>query len=226
MNQPTRGTIVLIAGPVVVAEGLAGVHIYDVVYVGRMGLVGEVIRLSGDLATVQVYEDTAGLRVGEPVASSGGPFTVELGPGLLGAIFDGVQRPLPVLRQQQGDFFARGGTALALDRQKVWEFEPRVRVGDYVAGGALLGVVQETPYLEHRVLVPPAVRGEIQEIGVGRFTVDQTVAVIWPEASRHPVSSEFETGRRQMAFKRDQPAKLTMMQHWPTRQPRPDCCRL
>ena len=117
MNQPSTGTIVRIAGPVVVARGLADVHIYDVIYVGQMRLVGEVIRLAGDLATIQVYEDTGGLRVGEPVASSGGPFVVELGPGLLGAIYDGVQRPLPVLREQQGDFITRGGTALALDRQ-------------------------------------------------------------------------------------------------------------
>jgi len=164
MNQPSTGTIVRIAGPVVVAEGLTGVHIYDVVSVGQMGLVGEVIRLSGNLATIQVYEDTGGLRVGESVASSGGPFVVELGPGLLGSIFDGIQRPLPILREQQGDFITRGGTAPALNRQKVWEFEPRLQVGDYVSGGAILGIVQETPHLEHRVLVPPAVRGVIQEI--------------------------------------------------------------
>jgi V/A-type H+-transporting ATPase subunit A len=183
MNQPTTGTIVRIAGPVVAAAGLKGVRIYDVVYVGEMGLVGEVIRLSGELATIQVYEDTSGLRVGEPVVSSGGPFVVELGPGLFGSIFDGVQRPLPVLREQQGDFIARGGTAMPLDYQQVWEFEPRAQVGDLVSGGTLLGVVQEIPQLEHRVLVPPAVRGVVAEIGGGRFTLEQTVAVLQPDTS-------------------------------------------
>jgi V/A-type H+-transporting ATPase subunit A len=109
------------------------------VYVGQMRLVGEVIRLANDLATIQVYEDTGGLRVGEPVVSSGGPFMVELGPGLLGSIFDGVQRPLPVLRQQQGDFIARGGTAPALDRQKVWDLSHGLRSAT-VSGGDLLGL--------------------------------------------------------------------------------------
>ena len=108
MNNLHQGTLIRIAGPVVVAENLQNVSMYDVVYVGRLRLVGEVIRLSGDLATIQVYEDTGGLRVGEPVFASGNPFTVELGPGLLGAIFDGIQRPLPTLRQQQGDFITRG----------------------------------------------------------------------------------------------------------------------
>lgn len=227
MNQASTGTIVRIAGPVVVAERLTGVHIYDVVYVGQMGLVGEVIRLSGDLATIQVYEDTGGLRVGESVAGSGSPFVVELGPGLLGSIFDGVQRPLPVLREQQGDFIARGGTAPALDRRKMWEFEPRLQVGDLVSGGAILGIVQETPHLEHRVLVPPAVRGVIQEIRAGRFTVEQTVAVVCPAEPR----SRPGTGQRravavgavnsQPARNLGEPTELSLMQCWPTRQPRP-----
>ena len=208
MNQSPTGTIVRIAGPVVVARGLAGVRIYDVVYVGHLRLVGEVIRLAGDQATLQVYEDTGGLRVGEPVATSGGPFVVELGPGLLGSIFDGVQRPLPVLRAQQGDFIARGGAAPALDRQKSWEFEPRAKVGEVVSGGSLLGVVQETPHLEHRLLVPPDVSGVVQEIRAGQHTVDQVIAVVEP------------TGRS------NNPVELTMLQRWPTRQSRPYLTKL
>ncbi|MEW5961431.1 MAG: V-type ATP synthase subunit A, partial [Chloroflexota bacterium] len=229
MNQASSGVIVRIAGPVVVAEGLAGVHIYDVVYVGQMRLVGEVIRLSGNLATIQVYEDSGGLRVGEPVTSSGSPFAVELGPGLLGAIFDGVQRPLPVLREQYGDFIARGGTALPLDHQKMWEFEPRLRVGDDVAGGDVLGVVQERPFLEHRVLAPPYVRGVVAEIRGGRFTVDQTVAVVHPETSGPSAldtGAGFSRGGDLPGRRQTGPVELTLMQRWPTRQPRPHVQKL
>jgi len=194
------GTVVRVAGPVVTAAGLGGVRMYDVVYVGHLQLVGEVIRLAGAQATVQVYEDTSGLRVGEPVTSSGGPFTVELGPGLLGAIFDGVQRPLPVLHQQQGEYLARGSTALALDRQQAWEFVPHLRVGERVVAGDVLGVVQETPYLAHRVLVPPAVSGIVEEIGGGQYTVEQTIAVVRADTQIH---------------------RVTLLQRWPARQPRP-----
>ncbi|MDH3674440.1 MAG: hypothetical protein OES12_03015, partial [Anaerolineae bacterium] len=183
IENASTGTIVRVAGPVVVAEGLADVQMYEVVYVGQMRLVGEVIRLSGKLATIQVYEDTGGLRVGEPVIGSGSPFLVELGPGLLGSIYDGVQRPLPILLEQQGDFIARGGTALALDRQALWEFEPRIQVGSYVKGGDLLGIVPETRHLEHRVLVPPNISGVVEQIRGGQYTVEQTVAMVRPDTS-------------------------------------------
>jgi V/A-type H+-transporting ATPase subunit A len=196
---------VRIAGPVVVATGLDGVRLYDVVYVGHLGLVGEVIRLANEGATIQVYEDTGGLRVGEPVLSSGSPFTVELGPGLLGSIFDGVQRPLPVLRQQQGDFIARGGTAPALDRQKLWEFEPRVRVGQRVSEGDLLGVVKETAYLEHGLLVPLGFNGVVEEIGPGPHTIEQTIVLVRPDGRPSSVPL----------------LELSMLQRWPARQPRP-----
>jgi V/A-type H+-transporting ATPase subunit A len=165
-------------------------------------LVGEVIRLANDLATIQVYEDTGGLRVGESVLSSGGPFTVELGPGLLGSIFDGVQRPLPVLRQQQGDFITRGGTAPALDRRKVWEFEPRVQAGQRVAEGDVLGVVAETAHLEHRLLVPPGLGGVVEEVRPGPHTIEETVVLIQGDRMASPL-------------------ELSMLQHWPARQPRP-----
>lgn len=199
MDQPITGTVVRVAGPVVTAEGLGGVRMYDVVHVGHLRLVGEVIRLAGAQATIQIYEDTSGLRVGEPVTSSGGPFTVELGPGLLGAIFDGVQRPLPVL-YQQGDYIARGSTALALDRQQAWDFVPHLRVGERVVAGDILGVVQETPYLAHRVLVPPDVSGIVEDIGSGQYTVEQTIAVVRADTQVHQV---------------------TLVQRWPARQPRP-----
>ena len=200
MSLPSKGTIVRVAGPVVVVEGLAGIRMYDVVHVGYMQLVGEVIRLAGDLATVQVYEDTGGLCVGEPAVASGGPFTVELGPGMLGAIFDGVQRPLVALRERQGDFIARGGTAPALDRQKTWDFEPRAEAGERLAGGDVLGAVRETPHIEHRILVPPGITGVVEEIRAGRFTVDETVAVLSEGGKTH---------------------HLSMMQRWPARRPRP-----
>jgi V/A-type H+-transporting ATPase subunit A len=197
---------------------------YDVVYVGYGRLIGEVIRLANNLTTIQVYEDTGGLRVGEPVTSSGGPFMVELGPGLLGSIYDGIQRPLPVLHQQEGDFITRGGTALALDRQKLWEFNPRVQVGDRVAGGTVLGVVQEKPHLEHRILVPPHVRGVIQEIKQGHFTVEQTVAVVHPERAILPGGDRTSANSRKGQFhsnRQNGPVELTMMQRWPSREPRP-----
>jgi len=197
--QPMTGTVVRVAGPVVTAEGLGGVRMYDVVHVGHLRLVGEVIRLAGAQATMQVYEDTSGRRVGEPVTSSGGPFTVELGPGLLGAIFDGVQRPLPVLHQQQGEYIARGSTALALDRQHAWDFVPRLKSGDRVVAGDVLGVVQETPYLAHRVLIPPDVNGIVEEIRSGAYTVEQTIAIVRADSQVH---------------------QLTLLQHWPARQPR------
>ncbi len=235
MNRTISGTIVRVAGPVVVAQGLGGVRMYDVVHVGHMRLVGEVIRLVGDLATIQVYEDTSGLRVGEPVTSTGGPFMVELGPGLLGSIFDGVQRPLPRLRTQQGDFITRGGVAPALDRQRVWEFKPRVRIGDRVSGGDLLGIVQETAHLEHRVLVPPSVRGVIEEVRCGQHSLEQTIAVVRAEEPILPALGEVEgriarervhRGRNISADKRSSTVELTMMQRWPARQPRPHCGKL
>jgi len=173
---------------------------YDVVHVGHLHLLGEVIRLTGNLATIQVYEETGGLHIGEPVVSTGGPFMVELGPGLLGSIFDGVQRPLPTLYARLGDFIARGGSAPSLDREKMWHFEPRVRIGESVKAGDVLGVVQETPHLEFRVLVPAGVAGVVDEVQQGQHTVEEIVARVRSKETIH---------------------ELTMMQRWPTRQPRP-----
>jgi V/A-type H+-transporting ATPase subunit A len=220
IETASTGTIVRVAGPVVVAEGLKDVQMYEVVSVGHMRLVGEVIRLSRNLATLQVYEDTGGLCVGEPVTGSGSPFMVELGPGLLGSIYDGIQRPLPVLLEQQGDFIARGGTAVALDRQVLWEFEPRVQTGSEVRGGDVLGIVSETPHLEHRVLVPSNISGVVEEIRGGQYTIEQTVAMVRPDTS----SSSRVGASLANLHAPNQPGKpvpLTMMQRWPARQPRP-----
>jgi V/A-type H+-transporting ATPase subunit A len=233
MSQSIIGTIVRVAGPVVVAQGLSGVRMYDVVRVGHMQLVGEVIRISGDSVTIQVYEDTGGLRVGEAVSSTGSPFMVELGPGLLGSIFDGVQRPLPALREQQGNFIARGSVAPALDREKIWDFEPRVQVGDQVSGGDLLGIVPETAHLEHRVLVPPGVRGVVEEIRRGQYDTEDTIAFILSQepvlrTSAVPDEDDGNIGGGQFYARgsenepnRCNMVEVSMMQQWPARQPRP-----
>lgn len=194
------GTVVRVAGPVVVAQGLPHARLYDVVFVGPLQLIGEVIRLQGDLVTVQVYENTSGLRVGDPLVESGAPLEVELGPGLLGSVFDGVQRPLPAMAGVgfREPFVRRGGQAVlpALDRQRVWEFKPAVRPGQAVAAGDLLGVVMETEHLAHRMLVPPQRRGTVTRVREGGVTVQEPV--VWLD---------------------DEP--LTLLQRWPVRQRRP-----
>jgi len=195
-NMNRLGTLTRIAGPVVVARGLASAAMYDVVRVGALGLIGEVIRLAGDAATIQVYEDTSGLRVGEPVAWTGGPLQVELGPGLLGTVYDGIQRPLNQLLEIQGPFIRRGATVAALDRSRAWQFTPQVAVGAELCAGAVLGVVRETAQFEHKVLVPPQLSGRLKSIRAGTFTVDEVVAEIRSGGALCP---------------------LTLMQRWPMR---------
>jgi V/A-type H+-transporting ATPase subunit A len=200
------GEIWRIAGPVVVASGLRDVRLYNVVRVGHRALPGEVIRLEGDRATIQVYEDTAGLKIGEPVLDTGRPLEVELGPGLLGHIFDGTQRPLERLAHDGEDPFGRplltrGVDLPALDRERVWRFEPRVADGTAVEAGDLLGVVAETGALEHRILVPPHMSGLVSRIRSGLATVEEPIA--WID---------------------DRP--LTMLSRWPVRDPRPIAERL
>src|SRR5664279_828443 len=153
------GTIAKITGPVAVADGMRGARMYDIVRVGEAGLMGEVIRLEGDTATIQVYEDTSGLKVGEVVESTEGPLTVELGPGLLTSIYDGVQRPLPVIAAQSGDYIERGTVASALDREKMWEFTPTVAVGDMISRGDVVGTIPEGQTILHKVMVPPTSKG-------------------------------------------------------------------
>ena len=172
------GTLSKITGPVVVADGMTGTKMYDVVRVGHAGLMGEVIRLEGELATIQVYEDTSGLLIGEPVESTEGPLKLELGPGLLSSIYDGIQRPLPVIADDtDSDFIARGTVASALDRTKKWDFTPVATVGQAVSGGDVLGTTPEGGTVLHRIMVPPDLKGTIAEIvPAGAYTLDDVIA--------------------------------------------------
>jgi len=195
-----QGVIVKVSGPLVVAHGIENARMYDVVRVSAKRLIGEIIELRGEQASIQVYEDTAGLGPGEPVESSGMPLSVELGPGLVGTIYDGIQRPLDMIRSQVGDYITRGVDIPGLDRKKKWDFHPRVKVGDRVTGGDILGTVPETPVVEHRIMVPPGLSGTVEAIERGKFTVEQTVAKI-------------KTDQQTVA--------VTMMQRWPVRRARP-----
>ena len=170
------GIIIRVSGPVVIAEGIENQRMYDVVKVGQMGLVGEIIKISGNEATVQVYEDTTGIRPGEPVESTGKPLSVELGPGLLQSIYDGIQRPLDVIREKTGDFIMRGYTAPPLDQNKKWDFKATVSKGAKVGQGDIIGEVQETSLILHKIMVPLGLSGEITEIKSGSFNITETVA--------------------------------------------------
>ncbi|MDO8879275.1 MAG: V-type ATP synthase subunit A [Coriobacteriia bacterium] len=174
------GTLSKITGPVVVADGMTGTKMYDVVRVGDAGLMGEVIRLEGELATIQVYEDTSGLLIGEPVESTEGPLKLELGPGLLSSIYDGIQRPLPVIAEDTGsDFIARGTVASALDRKKLWEYTPVAEVGQQVSAGDVIGTTPEGATVLHRIMVPPSVKGTIAKMApAGSYTIDEIMAVL------------------------------------------------
>ena len=195
MEEQGKGKIVRIAGPVVTAEGISP-RMYDVVLVGDLSLMGEVIKLVGDRSIIQVYEDTSGIRPGEPVSNTGEPLQVQLGPGLLSSIYDGVQRPLPVLKEKEGDFVSRGLTAPGLDPTTKWQFTPKVKRGDELQGGMVIGEVPEGN-LVHRVLLPPKVNGRVKSISEGAFTVDDPVG-------------ELENGH-----------VLSMMQRWAVRTSRP-----
>ncbi|HOB20162.1 MAG TPA: V-type ATP synthase subunit A [Candidatus Atribacteria bacterium] len=171
-----QGKIVKVSGPLVIAEGMADVKMFDVVRVSDKRLIGEVIELRGDRASIQVYEETAGLGPGEPVESTGAPLSVELGPGLIESIYDGIQRPLTTIRDTVGDRIPRGIEVPALDRNKKWDFVPRVKVGDYVTTGDIIGVVQETTIVEHRIMVPAGIEGTVEWIYQGEATVVEPVA--------------------------------------------------
>ncbi|VVC04630.1 V-type ATP synthase alpha chain [Candidatus Burarchaeum australiense] len=170
------GSLIKISGPVVVADGMRGAKMYDVVKVGDEKLTGEIIRLSGDTATIQVYEDTAGIKPGEPVENTGMPLSVELAPGLLKSIYDGIQRPLEVLVQQSGSFIGRGIVAMPLDRKKKWDFEPKAKKGDTVKRGDILGTVQETSVIEHRIMAQ--VDGKVEDIKKGKFNITEPIVKI------------------------------------------------
>ncbi len=167
-----------ISGPVVVAKGLDGAQMFDVVRIGELGLVGEIIRLEGNSAMIQVYEDTTGLRPGEKVINTKRPLSLQLGPGLLKSIYDGIQRPLDVLREQSGDFISRGNIIPALDEKKKWDFVPIKKKGDHVSPGEIIGEVQETPIIMHKIMIPHNISGELTEITEGKFTVNENVAAL------------------------------------------------
>ncbi len=205
-EKAIKGTIEKISGPLVVAKGMYGASMFDVVRIGEIGLVGEIIELKGDTASIQAYEETSGLMPGEPVVSTGLPLSVELGPGLMEQFYDGVQRPLHLIEKvAQSHFISRGIDVPAIDREKKWGFVPRVKKGDIVAEGDVLGVVQETVLVEHRILVPYGVSGKVAEIREGDFKVEETIAVIEQNGAKKNV---------------------TMLQHWPVRKPRPVAKRL
>jgi V/A-type H+-transporting ATPase subunit A len=206
MPERIIGRVGRIVGPVVEAGEVAGVEMLELVFVGDERLVGEVVRVKGESAWIQVYEDTTGLRPGAPVYGQGEPLSVELGPGLIGAIYDGVQRPLDVIRQRSGDFVAKGVHVPALDRDRTWHFKPLVKAGDAASGGMIIGAVQETDLIEHRVLVPPSVGGDLVEVASeGDYTVDQAVARIAGEGAEH---------------------EIRLFQKWPVRKGRPHTRRL
>ncbi len=190
------GAISRISGPVVLSEGMRGSRMYDVVKVGEQKLNGEIIRLDGNQAVIQVYEDTTGLQVGEEVSNTGLPLSVELGPGLLSSIYDGIQRPLPLLAEKSGSFISKGISLPGLLHDKKWGFNPRAKKGDHVTGGDVIGTVTEY-HLEHRVMIPPFVSGTVKDIRGGEFTVDDPVCAL-------------EDG-----------TEITMMQTWPVRKGRP-----
>jgi V/A-type H+/Na+-transporting ATPase subunit A len=172
------GVVTRVSGPVVVAEGLAGAKMFDVVRVGDLGLIGEIIRLVGDTASIQAYEDTTGIRPGDKVENTGQALAVELGPGLLTSIYDGIQRPLDVLKTNLGDFITRGAVASPLDEKKRWEFTATAKVGQEVQPGTILGTVPETPLITHKVLVPNGVTGTLGRLSSGTFTIRDQVGEV------------------------------------------------
>jgi len=190
------GKIIKVSGPLVVAEGMDEANVYDVVEVSENRLIGEIIEMRGDRASIQVYEETTGIGPGDPVYTTGEPLSVELGPGLLETMFDGIQRPLEAFRDASGDFLVKGTKVDNLDRNKKWHFTPTVKVGDKVTEGDIIGTVQETALILHKIMVPPNVEGTVTKIEEGEFTVTEEVCVL------------------------DDKISLTMMQKWPVRRAR------
>jgi V/A-type H+/Na+-transporting ATPase subunit A len=195
------GKVIWISGPVIRARGSRNAGMLELVEVGEEHLVGEIIGLNGDIITVQVYEETSGMRPGAPVFGTGLPLSVELGPGLLRSIFDGIQRPLPVIQMRSGSFISRGVHLTPLYRKDRWDFTPTVKVGDQVSSGIILGTVPETQALEHRVMVPPGISGTITWVAPAmKYTIEEPIARVKTEHGE---------------------TELTMLQRWPVRRPRP-----
>jgi V/A-type H+/Na+-transporting ATPase subunit A len=197
----TQGTIVKVSGPLVIAGGMRHANMFDVVRVSEHRLIGEIIEMHGDRASIQVYEETAGLGPGEPVVSTGAPLSVELGPGLIEKMFDGIQRPLEEMREMVGSNITRGIEVNALDRKKKWSFQPALEKGIRVQAGDIIGTVQETVVVEHRVMIPFGIKGTIEEIYQGDFTIEETVAKVKKDDG--------------------QVVDIQMLQRWPVRRGRP-----
>ena len=203
----TQGKISKISGPLVVASGMQEANIQDICQVGHLGLIGEIIEMRRDQASIQVYEETSGLAPGEPVITTGHPLSVELGPGLISEMFDGIQRPLERFKLQTGnDFLIRGVDILSLDREKKWSFQPSLEVGQEVSAGDILGTVAETKVIDHKIMVPYGISGRLQSIQAGDFTVAETVYEI--------------------ALENGEVYQGTLMQKWPVRKARPVAKRL
>lgn len=194
------GKILKVSGPLVVAEGMRDANMFDVVRVSEKRLIGEIIEMHSDKASIQVYEETSGLGTGEPVESTGEPMSVELGPGLIGSIFDGIQRPLDDIMKLSGNNLTRGVEVASLKRELRWDFVPLKKAGDVVSAGDVLGTVQETDVVTHKIMVPPGVSGTVVSIEAGSFTVTDTVCVLEENGRQRP---------------------LTLMQKWPVRKGRP-----
>ena len=194
-----KGRIIKVSGPLVVAENMSHANVFDMVKVGHNKLIGEIIEMRGDRASIQVYEETTGIGTDEQVETTGMPLSVELGPGLLENMFDGIQRPLDKIRAKVGDFLIKGVEVNSLDREKVWEFRAQKNVGDYVSSGYVLGIVPETEVIDHKIMVPFGIEGTIKEIKSGNFRVEDTIAII--ETSKGLV-------------------ELNMIQKWPVRRGR------
>ena len=196
-----QGTIVKVSGPLIVASGMQDSKMYDVVRISQKRLIGEIIELRGEMASIQVYEETAGLGPGEPVESTGDPLSVELAPGLIESIFDGIQRPLDVIRQQTGDRIGRGVEVPSLNREKKWNFQPIAKVGDTVETGDFLGSVQETALVDHKIMVPHGISGTVEWIHQGEATIEEPICRIKREDGSI--------------------AEVPMLQKWPVRRGRP-----
>lgn len=204
--MPAKGSVIRVAGPVVEAQGMAQAVMYELVQVGNEQLIGEIIRLEGEHATIQVYQNTTELKVGEPVLGTGSPLSVDLAPGLLGSVFDGIQRPLEVLRSLTGAFIKSAQGVTPLDHKKKWAFTPKAKVGSKLVGGDVIATVQETDLVEHRVMVPPNLQGKLVSIAPkGDYTISETIATIEDNGVK---------------------TDLSMMQRWPVRKPRPHIRRL
>ena len=205
-KKEVKGVIERISGSLVVAGGMEGASMQDVVHIGELGLVGEILEVNGDKASIQVYEETSGLKPGEPVVSMGEPLSVELGPGIIEQFYDGIQRPLELIEKAaKSPYISRGISVPALDRSKKWNFEPKVKPGDEVIAGDILGTVQETVVVEHRIMVPFGVKGKVSKIEKGEHTIEDVIAVIEDGGTKHEVR---------------------MLQRWPVRKPRPVKTRL